>query len=339
MDNALSEPAVVDGLSSHLTDQIFDAIPATAFVEDRLPTDMAPVAGLVVGAVRPVVHDGISRLLSDDATRQLIVGAAERSHRSAMRVLDGGSLSSGVSVDSGTVSVNLLPVVGRALELVQGAGLLTRIEVPDLDPAGDPSAQILELEELLGRSLPPDLGQLVVYDSEHISSAETLVARAQQALVLFRRATSVILIITVASTVAALALAERRRRALLLLSLGLIGAMSLGRAIIQALVSAVPALAVRPEARAAIRAMVNTMAEGLLTVGVIATVGSVATWRWLHGESGASDILVAEATAWRVAALRGAGMIVGFSLLAVVQGSSGTRRRPTSIRSWWSSRA
>lgn len=55
--------------------------------------------------------------------------------------------------------------------------------------------------------------------------------------------------------------------------------------------------------------------------GVVATVGSFATWRWLQRSAGTSDLLVAEATAWRIAALRGVGMVVGFSLLAVLQGS------------------
>jgi cation diffusion facilitator family transporter len=56
--------------------------------------------------------------------------------------------------------------------------------------------------------------------------------------------------------------------------------------------------------------------------GVVATVGAVATWRWLQQAAGSSDLLVAEATAWRIAALRGVGMVVGFTVLAVLQGSS-----------------
>lgn len=58
-----------------------------------------------------------------------------------------------------------------------------------------------------------------------------------------------------------------------------------------------------------------------LVYGVVATAGSVVTWRWLHARAGASDLLQAEATAWRVAALRGLGMVVGFSLLAVLERS------------------
>jgi predicted Co/Zn/Cd cation transporter (cation efflux family) len=58
-----------------------------------------------------------------------------------------------------------------------------------------------------------------------------------------------------------------------------------------------------------------------LVYGVVATAGSTVTWRWLHARAGASDLLQAEATAWRVAALRGLGMVVGFSILAVLERS------------------
>jgi cation diffusion facilitator family transporter len=56
--------------------------------------------------------------------------------------------------------------------------------------------------------------------------------------------------------------------------------------------------------------------------GVLTTVASLGTWWWLRRAAGHSDVLRAEATAWKVAALRGVGMVVGFSILLVVQGSS-----------------
>jgi cation diffusion facilitator family transporter len=62
--------------------------------------------------------------------------------------------------------------------------------------------------------------------------------------------------------------------------------------------------------------------------GTIATVASLATWRWLQRISGTSDLLIAEATAWRVAAFRGVGMVVGFSILALLQGSAWDQAAP-----------
>ena len=60
----------------------------------------------------------------------------------------------------------------------------------------------------------------------------------------------------------------------------------------------------------------------------VATTASLATWVWLHRQSAGSDLLVAEATAWRVGALRGAGMLVGFTALWVVTGTSWDEAAP-----------
>lgn len=58
-----------------------------------------------------------------------------------------------------------------------------------------------------------------------------------------------------------------------------------------------------------------------IVYGAITTVGSVLVWVWLRRRAGASDLLVAEATAWKVGALRGVGMVVGFSVLGLLTGS------------------
>jgi cation diffusion facilitator family transporter len=58
-----------------------------------------------------------------------------------------------------------------------------------------------------------------------------------------------------------------------------------------------------------------------IAYGVLATGGSLIVWRWLAARAGSADVLMSEATAWKVAALRGIGMIVGFSILALLTGS------------------
>lgn len=77
------------------------------------------------------------------------------------------------------------------------------------------------------------------------------------------------------------------------------------------------------EAIATIREGGSEVAAGSAALyGVIATVSSVVVWRWLRAQQEGSDVLVAEAAAWGVASLRGVGMVVGFSLIAVLVGSS-----------------
>jgi cation diffusion facilitator family transporter len=60
-----------------------------------------------------------------------------------------------------------------------------------------------------------------------------------------------------------------------------------------------------------------TAGSGFL-YGVIATAGSLAFWMWIHRRVGHSDVLRSEATAWKVAAFRGVGMMAGFALMWLI---------------------
>jgi predicted Co/Zn/Cd cation transporter (cation efflux family) len=59
-----------------------------------------------------------------------------------------------------------------------------------------------------------------------------------------------------------------------------------------------------------------------IVYSVLTTAGSLVTWLWLRARAGTSDVLSSESTAWKIGALRGAGMIAGFTLLVVVANSS-----------------
>jgi predicted Co/Zn/Cd cation transporter (cation efflux family) len=54
---------------------------------------------------------------------------------------------------------------------------------------------------------------------------------------------------------------------------------------------------------------------------VLVTIASMAFTRWIERHAGASDVLVSEAGAWRLATWRGVGIVVGFGLLAVIDRS------------------
>ncbi len=83
------------------------------------------------------------------------------------------------------------------------------------------------------------------------------------------------------------------------------------------------------EALLVIRAGGSEVSAGAAIVyGVIASVTSLVVWWWLRARAGASDLLVAEATGWRIAALRGAAVFGGFVVLAVLDGSNWSGAAP-----------
>ncbi len=61
-----------------------------------------------------------------------------------------------------------------------------------------------------------------------------------------------------------------------------------------------------------------------IVYSVLTTVGSLATWWWLRSKviSTNSDVLGAESTAWKIGALRGLGMVIGFTLMSLIADSS-----------------
>ena len=74
----------------------------------------------------------------------------------------------------------------------------------------------------------------------------------------------------VGAAVGSVFLARRRTRALGYLSLGVVAAMVLGRAVIRLAIDAAPGVALNPGARAAIARVVTTLADGLLTAVTVA---------------------------------------------------------------------
>lgn len=287
VEQTLLEPEVTDALAVYLTDQILEAVDINELVADKLPDDLTALSPVIAGGARTVVQEAFERVLANDTTRGVIVAASERAHARVMTVLEGGSLTDGANVEDGAVSLNLLAIIGNGLQSLQDAGLLTRIDLPELDTSADPADQIAQLEDAIGRDLPDDFGQIVIYESEQIAAAQEAVARAQQGLVLFRRAIIAILLLTVVSLVASFFLAERRRRALVTLSLGVVAAMGLGRAIVRTVVQEVPTLALKPGSRAALKSMVESLASGLMTAVTLALIAGlvVSAIAWLTGGS------------------------------------------------------
>jgi len=58
-----------------------------------------------------------------------------------------------------------------------------------------------------------------------------------------------------------------------------------------------------------------------IAYAALATASSVIVWLWLARRAGSADVLVSEATAWKVASLRGVGMIAGFGVLGLLEDS------------------
>ena len=300
VESALEEPEVTIAFATYLTDQVFAVADVEAAVEQVLPDQLDRLGPVIAGGARTIVQNRLEGVLANDTTRALIVAVVERSHEALMRLLEGDGLVDGITVVDGEVTVNVLPLVTRGLQAVQNIGLLDGVVIPELSADGDPAEQAAELEQAFARDLPDGFGQLVVYSSESLADGQEAVARAQQAVVTVKRAIVLIVAITVLAFAASILLAVRRRRAILALLLASSAAMIIARTIVRKIVEDAQTLVVEPGARAAIKATVTTLTEGLRTavtltvvVGLILAVvaylgGSSSSARSIRGATGSA---------------------------------------------------
>jgi predicted Co/Zn/Cd cation transporter (cation efflux family) len=78
-----------------------------------------------------------------------------------------------------------------------------------------------------------------------------------------------------------------------------------------------------------IRAGGSDVAPGpAIAYAVVTATASIIFWRWLLRLAANSDLITAESTGWRVASLRGAGMLLGFIVLWLLTDSSWDRAAP-----------
>lgn len=323
--DALAEPEVNRALAVRLSDAVVEAAGVEELLGDLLPAPLQPLGPALSGGIETLVERQVSRLLQREDAQAAITETVRVAHASAMRLLQGDGLVDGISVVEGEVSLNLLPLVGRAIEQVQRFGLFSGVEVPELTLADNPADSIVRLEQALGRDLPDDFGQLVVYRSETLAGAQTLLASAQRAMVVVKRAVGLLVVLTIGLVAATLALARDRRRATLALALGVTAALLVTRRVVQRIVEDSPDLVVNPESRAAVSEVVGGLTSSLLAAVTILLLIGVVTSAVAYvagpgrGAAAVRQRAGLEDGSWRnVVATHGQGLALLCYLFAVV---------------------
>jgi hypothetical protein len=316
VSGALARPEVDDALADWATDQIVTALDVNARVSDLVPDQLSSLEPAIASGVTTAVDRLMTRVIAEPRVQQAIANSAERAHARMVKLLEGDGIADGIKVVNGQVTVNLLPLIGRGLGVLQNLGLFDNLVIPELTADGDPAKQIADLEQATGRDLPDNFGQLVVYESQALSDAQASIQKAQQAVILAKRAVWLLAALTIAFVGGAIALARNRWRAVLWLGLGFAGAMILLRTAVRRVDEDAPALAVKPGGQAAIDSIVGDLSQGLMRLaGVIVIIAALAVLfslfrrHWLQ-----SDLVIVGAVLFGVIVLA----VVGFSLVGLL---------------------
>jgi hypothetical protein len=289
--DALAEPEVSAALADYVTEQVFLAVDIDAIVSELVPDQLARLVPVIADGARTAVDRRLTAAMSDADVQAVITEVVERAHRRAMQLLQGDGLVDGITVVDGEVSVNLLPLVGRGLTQLQGIGLLSNLDVPELTADGDPDEQIAALEAATGRDLADDFGQLVVYRSDTLAERQASLQSAQSVFAFAKRAVWVLVALTVVLLAATIVVARDRWRAVLVLGLSGIATMVFIRSAVRRVADDAPELAAKPGGRAAISAILDGATTGLLRLAglllIVAAAGvafALLRRRWRRGD-------------------------------------------------------
>ncbi len=268
--DVLRDPDVNAALAAYVTEQAIEVSGVDGRIHALLPPSMQPLAAPVLAGTEDLVDGRVEQILVSEPVLRVTRALVEDAHRALLRLLDGGGLGKGVDVEAGVVSIDLLPLVGRALEALQARGLLGDVQVPRLDGA-DRTTQLDRLAAALHRRLPDDFGRLVAYRPAAVDRAESTLRTAQDAVVLFRRAVVALVLVTLALLAAAVGLARDRRRAALGLVLGTVAGLLVARIATRKVLGALPTAFADPGAGKAAAAIGTGLTAGLarLTFGLV----------------------------------------------------------------------
>ncbi len=212
----IRDPAVQQQLATSITQQAITATDLETRIANVLPDRAKFLAGPITVQIQGFIQKELQKFLASPRAEQAWIAINRKGHEALINVLSGNSKY--VTINENNVTLNLLPLVGVALQEIQARLpdiLGSRIQLPQIDPNATPDQARAQLSAALGRPLPADFGTVVLL---HGNKGH----QAQRALDLFNKLVVLIVVITVALIAAAIVVSPRRWWTVLELALGLL---------------------------------------------------------------------------------------------------------------------
>lgn len=246
------------------------------------PDSIDPVVDLLFAGLQSRLEDRLAELIRQPAISSNVAAVAGAAHELAIKVLEGERLVDFASVDDGQVRINLVPLAARALDLLPDFGILADTDIPEFERGGDPAEQVAELEDALGRDLPENFAQPVIFTSTTLEQAGDTVDLVRSVLLLAKRAFWILLIAGLGVGALAIWMSQRRLRTASYLVGGLLAVFAVTAYLTDTVAGRVPQAVVNPGASATVNAVVTGLQRDLnrmlLLVAVIAIAGLVAAY-------------------------------------------------------------
>jgi hypothetical protein len=267
-------PAINQALATFLTRELINELELTRRAEDALPDNLRFLVGPLDVIVRGYTRDAVADVLRSDQFQSIWVDEVRQAHEIALAVLSDEETE--VVLVDGKVTLDLLPVVVGILQRALDAapGFLGDITLPELDDAATRRELRAALEDAFDLNLPPDFGQVTVFDEDRLSEV-------QDYIYLVERALRPVVVGTILIGAAAIAISVDRRRTVLQLGLATAAGMAVLffvlRVVIDDLVLLVPAGTYREAVSEAARLIARGLrgrAWFVLTLSLLVALGA-----------------------------------------------------------------
>jgi hypothetical protein len=281
VDDLPKNPEVAQAMSTRLTAQLFATIDAQGKAADALPPKASFLAAPLTTAVEQFLAEKFAQVIQTDQFQQVWIAANRFAHEKLIAILKGKP--GAVQNVNGKVYLNLLPIMSMVLDKVHqvapdlvGGGAAP----PEITKDTPPDQARQELSDYLGRPIPEDFGQILIFKSNQLEQAQTAM-RAFSALVV------VTVLVTLVLIGLSIGLALDRRRTIIWLGLGtmtsLIFAWALARVLSNQVIEGIKNGTTRQAARQV--AVTFTSSLRWLTAGVIAVAALVVIIAFVVGDS------------------------------------------------------
>lgn len=178
-DAMLANDDVRNALAVFIVDELYESVDLGAALDDRLPDELDPLAGLVAGVLREPLTGGVDRLLASDSVRAVWHQVNTTGHATAVALLREEDVA-GVSTSGGEIAIELAPVIRQVGERL-----------------GFSDERLAEI--------PDDAGRIVILESDELGAAQT-------AVFLVETLSVVLYVLAIALFALAIYLAGSRRR-------------------------------------------------------------------------------------------------------------------------------
>ncbi|WIG58899.1 MAG: hypothetical protein OJF49_001646 [Ktedonobacterales bacterium] len=287
------DPQLANTLSVYVADQVVTALGVQQRAEQALPPRLEFLAGPLTQRVQDFTQTQVANLLQNQKLQNAWVQVNRTVHTQVVRLLRGETTN--VTIVNGAVVVNLLPIIKEALTNLQARlpGLIPQaVAALPQQLSGTIQQQRAQLSQAIGQQLPPDFGQITLFQSDYVTTAQRAVAVLDALQIALPLLTLALLALT-------LWFSRRRRRTALELGIGIVVVFLAARLLIGFVQNQVVAAITNPAGRELVGDMLTSVVGGLeaiavwlIVLGALLAVAMflagrpqwfVGLWHWLQG--------------------------------------------------------